>query len=32
MTPTGEDIIAILIKLLEEQNSVKITYELEDAA
>ena len=32
MTPTGVDLLALLIKLLEEQEGVKIRYELEGAA
>lgn len=33
MTPNGRDLMATLIKLLEDQEGVKITYELEgDAA
>lgn len=28
MRPNGKDILAFLIKLLEDQESVKITYEL----
>ena len=31
-TPNGKDLLAILIKLLEEQEGVKITYTLEDDA
>lgn len=29
MTPNGKDLLATLIKLLAEQEGVKITYELE---
>jgi hypothetical protein len=29
MTPNGRDLMATLIKLLEDQEGVKITYELE---
>lgn len=29
MKPNGKDLIALLIKLLAEQEGVKITYELE---
>lgn len=33
MTPNGKDLLALLIKLLEDQEGVKITYTLEgDAA
>ena len=32
MTPNGKDILAILIKLLEDQEGVKITYKIEDGA
>lgn len=33
MTPNGRDLMATLIRLLEDQEGVKITYELEgDAA
>lgn len=30
MTPTGRDLMAILINLLADQEGVNITYELED--
>lgn len=30
MTPTGKDLMAILINLLADQEGVNITYELED--
>lgn len=30
-TPTGEEILALLIKLYAEQEGVKITYELDGA-
>ena len=30
MTPNGTDLLATLIKLLAEQNGVKITYTLEE--
>ena len=30
--PNGIDLLATLIRLLEDQEGVKITYELEDAA
>jgi hypothetical protein len=29
MKPNGKDLIALLVKLLAEQENVKITYELE---
>lgn len=32
MKPNGKDLIALLIKLLAEQENVKITYELEGGA
>lgn len=30
MTPNGKDLLAMLIRLLEEQEGVKITYTLEE--
>ena len=30
MKPNGKDLLSTLIKLLEEQEGVKITYELEE--
>lgn len=32
MTPNGKDLLATLIKLLEDQEGVKITYTLEEGA
>ena len=32
MTPNGKDLLATLIRLLEDQEGVKITYELEEGA